>query len=154
MGPGAMRAGELQLVLGALVESTCPLELLDLRGQWALGGLEDPGALHLAALLDKKATLASLAVGGLVMRSLHPSLGSLCASFWRPSGDRAGLAVDFSNTRLEGCGIETIAPGSPIVMPGSVVLRSCGATPSFFQGFLPMAGDPNYGLRRLDLCYR
>eukprot|EP00903_Cladosiphon_okamuranus_P014200 g13193.t2 len=142
-------------VFGALVNSLCPVEELDLRGHWGLEShTEMEMARNLAGLVARKPTLAQLSLGEMAfdaskISELDVPIAAAAVTTWGAdiAADRKAHTVDLSNSQL--LNWPPVGPAAP----GALVLRSCAVSFNWYQGLLSFCTAPHSALRRLDISY-
>ncbi|CAM9094863.1 unnamed protein product [Ectocarpus sp. 6 AP-2014] len=169
---------EAEGVFGALVNSLCPLEELDMRGQWGLGAHGTMNSAScLAGLVARKPTLSRLLVGEVDFNSSKtteldiPAVAASVSSWGADvAADRSSHTVDLSN-----CLLQNWPPVGPTA-PGALTLKSCGVSWPWYQGkslpftvptlrcfrycrhisagLLLFCTTPHSTLRRLDISFR
>ncbi|CAM9211432.1 unnamed protein product, partial [Hapterophycus canaliculatus] len=149
-------------VFGALVDSLCPLEELDMRGHWCLGmHTTTDSAVCLASLIARKPTLSRLCLGEVSYDSnktteLDVPVASAAVLTWGEelAANRKAHTVDLSNCLLRSW------PAVGSATPGALVLRSCCVSTHWYQGkskspwLLSFCTAPHSALRRLDISFR
>ncbi|CAN0142041.1 unnamed protein product [Scytosiphon promiscuus] len=143
-------------VFGALVDSLCPLEELDMRGYWSLGmHTTTESAVCLANLVARKPTLSRLCLGEMLydsnkMTEFDAAVASAAVMTWGVdlAANRKAHTVDMSNCRLVNW--PAVGPSTP----GALVLRTCCVSTHWYQGLLSFCTAPHSALRRLDISFR
>ncbi|CAM9994866.1 unnamed protein product [Scytosiphon promiscuus] len=152
-------ADEASEVFGALADSSCPLEELDMRGHWSLGmHTTKDSAVYLATLIARKPTLSRLCLGETSYHKnsaamFDPFIAAAAIMMWGGglAANRKAHTVDMSNCLLVKW--PKVRPAAGSTAPGSFVLRSCSVSTDWYQGLLSFCTAPHSALRRLDISF-
>ncbi|CAM9786078.1 unnamed protein product, partial [Pylaiella littoralis] len=146
-------------VFGALVNSLCPLEELDMRGHWSVEAgahttIESSSCL--AGLIARKPTLSQLSLGEVAYdttKTAETDVPVVAAAVLMcgadVAADRKNQTVDLSNCRL--LSWPPVGPAAP----AALILRSCGVSLAWYQGkYFCCEFDRRTGLSRENVLCR